>query len=59
MRVVALTKGFFDVRKNGHPLEFEAGDEFEVPDGVKSRWFRPVEKKPQQQPNAQTNTPKP
>lgn len=46
MRVRATAPGFFDVNKNGHPIDIPVGREFEVPDGLKARWFEPVAAKP-------------
>ena len=36
MRVIATKVGFFDYLRR-------AGEEFEVPDGTKGSWFKPVE----------------
>lgn len=42
MRVRATAPGFFDVNKNGHPIDIPVGREFDVPEGLKARWFEPV-----------------
>lgn len=40
MKVIALEQGFY----GGKPVE--AGTEFEVPEGSKSRWYAPVGNEP-------------
>lgn len=44
MRVRAIAPGFFDINKNGHPVDIKVGQVFEVPDGHKpSKWFVPAD----------------
>lgn len=44
MRVRAIAPGFFDINKNGHPVDIRAGQVFEVPDDhPPAKWFAPVD----------------
>lgn len=44
MRVRAIAPGFFDINKNGHPVDIKVGQVFEYPDDRKpGKWFVKVE----------------
>lgn len=44
MRVRAIAPGFFDINKDGHPVDIKVGQEFDYPDDRKpGKWFVPVE----------------
>jgi hypothetical protein len=44
MRVRAIAPGFFDINKNGHPVDIKVGQVFDYPDDRKpGKWFVKVE----------------
>jgi len=50
MKVVALEKGYLGSVR-------EPGEEFDVPEGVKGSWFKPVPKTPKEKPKGKGDAP--
>lgn len=47
MRVRAISPGFFDLNKNGHPIDIKVGQEFDYPEDSKlGAWMVKVEGAP-------------
>lgn len=46
MRVRATAPGFYDLNKNGHPIDIPVGREFDIPDEAKlGLWMEKVTEK--------------